>query len=62
MKNGIAAMALVLCSLTQSSAFAEDQSPKTTAGPVVIDIEPEECVTRCFFIRGVPLFCYEVCF
>ena len=61
MKKITAAMALVLCSLTQSSAFAEAPA-QTTAGAVVIDIEPEQCVTRCFYIRGIPVYCYEMCF
>lgn len=29
-------------------------------GPIII--EPEECITRCYFIGGVPIICYEVCF
>jgi hypothetical protein len=31
-----------------------------SAKPIVI--EPEECQTRCYFILGVPIYCYEICF
>jgi hypothetical protein len=34
----------------------------TSAAPRVIDIEPEQCQTRCFYIWGVPVYCYEICF
>jgi hypothetical protein len=30
--------------------------------PPVIVIEPEQCVTRCYYFRGIRLFCYEMCF
>jgi hypothetical protein len=33
-----------------------------SAAPNVIDIEPEECQTRCYYIMGVPIICYEICF
>ena len=33
-----------------------------SAAPRVIDIEPEECQVRCFYIMGVPFFCYEMCY
>jgi hypothetical protein len=33
-----------------------------SAAPRVIDIEPEECQVRCFYIMGVPIWCYEICF
>jgi hypothetical protein len=33
-----------------------------SAAPKVIDIEPEECQTRCYYIMGVPIICYEICF
>jgi hypothetical protein len=34
----------------------------SAAPRVVIDIEPEQCQTRCYYIMGVPIFCYESCF
>jgi hypothetical protein len=45
-----------------ASALALALSVGVSAAPRVIDIEPEECQTRCFYIMGVPFFCYEVCF
>ena len=33
-----------------------------SAAPRVIDIEPEQCQVRCFYIMGVPVYCYEICF
>ena len=31
-----------------------------SAKPIVI--EPEECQTRCYYVMGVPIYCYEICF
>jgi hypothetical protein len=31
-----------------------------SAAPIVF--EPEDCITRCFFIAGYPVFCYDICF
>jgi hypothetical protein len=33
-----------------------------SAAPMVIDIEPEECRTVCYYIMGVKILCYEICF
>jgi hypothetical protein len=33
-----------------------------SAAPRVIDIEPEQCQVRCYYILGVPIYCYEICF
>ena len=33
-----------------------------SAAPKVIDIEPEECQTRCYWMLGIPVYCYEICF
>jgi hypothetical protein len=33
-----------------------------SAAPKKIDIEPEECTTRCYYIMGVPIMCYEICY
>ena len=33
-----------------------------SAAPRVIDIEPEQCQTRCYYILGVPIYCYEICY
>jgi hypothetical protein len=33
-----------------------------SAAPRVIDIEPEQCQTRCYYFMGVPIYCYEICF
>lgn len=38
------------------------QEVKPAAATTTIDIEPDQCVTRCFFFRGVRLFCYDFCF
>jgi hypothetical protein len=47
-----------------ASAFALFLSWVTlaSAAPRVIDIEPEECQTRCYYLMGIPIYCYEVCF
>jgi hypothetical protein len=45
-----------------ASALALVLSSVASAAPPVIDIEPEECQVRCFYIRGVPIFCYEICY
>jgi hypothetical protein len=45
-----------------AGALALALSVGASAAPRVIDIEPEECQVRCFYIMGVPFFCYEVCF
>jgi hypothetical protein len=48
--------------------FGSDIVPQISLGGVgalgetTITIEPEQCVTRCFYFRGVRLFCYEMCF
>ncbi len=46
---GMSVFALVLSGVAMSAA------PR-------IDIEPEECQTRCFFFMGVPIYCYEICY
>ena len=33
-----------------------------SAAPRQIDIEPEECTVRCYYILGVPIMCYEICY
>jgi hypothetical protein len=33
-----------------------------SAAPRQIDIEPEQCTTRCYYIMGVPILCYEMCY
>ena len=33
-----------------------------SAAPIVIDIEPEQCETRCLYILGYQFFCYTMCF
>jgi hypothetical protein len=33
-----------------------------SAAPRTIDIEPEQCQTRCYYIMGVPIICYEMCY
>jgi hypothetical protein len=33
-----------------------------SAASWVIDIEPEECQVRCYYILGVPIYCYEICY
>lgn len=62
MKRFLLGLFLLSC-LTMISAQPQQ---KTTLSPELnaktIDIEPEQCVKRCYFIRGVPIFCYEVCF
>ncbi len=46
---GISVLALVVSSWVVLSAK-----------PIVI--EPEECQIRCYYIMGVPIYCYEICF
>jgi hypothetical protein len=47
-----------------ASAFALVASSVVlvSAAPNVIDMEPEECRTVCYYIMGVPIYCYEICF
>jgi hypothetical protein len=46
-----------------SPTSAEARTPDgAEAAATEITIEPEECQERCFFFRGVRLFCYEICF
>ena len=47
-----------------ASAFALFSSwvVLASAAPRVIDIEPEECQTRCYYLMGIPIYCYEICF
>ena len=33
-----------------------------SAAPIVIDIEPEQCQIRCYFIGPWPVYCYEICY
>jgi hypothetical protein len=60
MKQFMLALFLVTA-LTGVSGQASPATPKITPTKT-IDIEPEQCVKRCFFIRGVPVYCYTVCF
>jgi hypothetical protein len=61
MKQFIAALLLV-ATLQGVSAQTERGSSSTQTSVTTIDIEPEQCVTRCFFIRGVPVYCYTLCY
>jgi hypothetical protein len=36
--------------------------PVLSAASRVIDIEPEQCQVRCYYILGVPIYCYEICY
>ena len=56
---------------TISGAVSENQSPvrkdvtkaqPSQAATKTITIEPEQCVTRCYYVFGVPVLCYEVCY
>jgi hypothetical protein len=33
-----------------------------SAAPIVIDIEPEQCQTKCLYIMGYQFVCYTMCF
>ncbi|HET9956783.1 MAG TPA: hypothetical protein VFQ61_19945 [Polyangiaceae bacterium] len=57
----LVAAVIAFCSMFQNSASAEPTGG-TAAKTKTITIEPEQCVTRCFFIMGVPVYCYEMCF
>jgi hypothetical protein len=62
MKQFILSLLLVGGLQAASGQLERNSSSTTQTATTTIDIEPEECVVRCFFIRGVPVFCYEVCF
>jgi hypothetical protein len=47
---GISALALVL------------SWGAVSAAPIVIDIEPEQCQTKCLYIMGYQFVCYTMCF
>jgi hypothetical protein len=33
-----------------------------SAAPTVIDIEPEQCQIRCYYVGPWPVYCYEICY
>ena len=33
-----------------------------SAAPIVIDIEPEQCQIRCYYVGPWPIYCYEICY
>lgn len=48
--------------MAQVNPVNQKVNPYVKTAVRTIDIEPEQCVTRCFYIAGVPAFCYEICF
>lgn len=54
-KMNIGKRILGICVLALASSLVV-----LSAKPIVI--EPEECQTRCYYVMGVPIYCYEICF
>lgn len=50
--------------ISPSLVGAEPRNPNIGAGPTPkeITIEPEQCTTRCYFVMGVPIYCYDICY
>lgn len=46
----------------QSEIGSSAGTQKSTVAAKTIDIEPEQCVTRCYYLYGVPIYCYTMCF